>query len=199
MGIENPVGNAFLYKPDPNGLNLHMRFQLYLLLQYSQRQGDFKLLAISLIWHSELKYRTFVNLTPWHTCRSFQAILIRRNVIFLSEASINWALDGVPIVRNAVFMVFEGKYLETYTFWNLIVEPGSLIKPESHISNHNWESLIAWPFRNELQSRVIFCSKKPISPWVFRVENYFFDFMNHKKRTQVYFSLDFLVTILKHI
>ena len=50
------------------------------------------------------------------------------------------SFKGVLSMSIAVFMVFDDKYLENYTLWNLIV---------------------------------------------FGVEKLFFDFMNHKKRTQV--------------
>jgi hypothetical protein len=41
------------------------------------------------------------------------------------------ALKGVPLLGNAVFRDFEGKYLENYTLLNLIVWPGRLIEPKS--------------------------------------------------------------------
>jgi hypothetical protein len=46
---------------------------------------------------------------------------------------------------NGVFMVFEGKYMENYTLWNLIVQPIRLIEQKSHILNYNWGSLMARP------------------------------------------------------
>ena len=47
-----------------------------------------------------------------------------------------------PFVKNAVFMVFEGKYLETYTLWNLIVQPSCLIEPKLSIFLEN--KLFKW-------------------------------------------------------
>ena len=44
-------------------------------------------------------------------------------------------IKGVPLVGNSGFMVFDGEYLENYTLRNLIVWPGRLIEPKSHIPN----------------------------------------------------------------
>jgi hypothetical protein len=83
------------------------------------------------------------------------------------------------------FVFFEGKYFKDYTLWNPIVKYNVIFEQKSHIQNYNWRSLIARPIRKELQKIVIFCRKKPISPWALKVGKIVVAFINHKKRTQV--------------